>query len=316
MKITFLGTGGGRFTTISQKRMTGGFRIDDLNGKNYHVDPGPGALVRSYQFGLKPLSLNGIFVSHAHTDHYTDAEVLIEAMTKGMTRENGVIIGSRSVFEGFQQWGPCISKYHMSKSDKLILGPNKTKTLDDMKIKGTKTVHGDPTCIGFQMQVKGLNISYTSDTKYFDNLHKYHKNADILIASVIRPGSKSIKGHMCTANFSKLVEEVQPKLAIMTHFGFKMLNHDPDNEAKQIREKTGIETLAANDGLKVEIDNNDFNSINITKIKNRFANNDKISVNNNINNDLKTRQTFLYKDTINRDTFIRDFSYKKGTKRY
>ncbi len=41
MKITFLGTGGGRFSAISQRRMTGGFRIDNLNGKNYHVDPGP-----------------------------------------------------------------------------------------------------------------------------------------------------------------------------------------------------------------------------------------------------------------------------------
>ena len=52
MKITFLGTGGGRFSAISQRRMTGGFRIDNLNGKNYHVDPGPGALVRTYQFIL------------------------------------------------------------------------------------------------------------------------------------------------------------------------------------------------------------------------------------------------------------------------
>ena len=51
MKITFLGSGGGRFSAISQRRMTGGFRIDNLGGKNYHVDPGPGALVRTYQFG-------------------------------------------------------------------------------------------------------------------------------------------------------------------------------------------------------------------------------------------------------------------------
>ena len=45
MKLQFLGTGGGRFATISQKRMTGGFRIDDMGKRNIHVDPGPGALV-------------------------------------------------------------------------------------------------------------------------------------------------------------------------------------------------------------------------------------------------------------------------------
>ena len=35
MKLTFLGSGGGRFSTISQRRMTGGFRIDNLNGIMY-----------------------------------------------------------------------------------------------------------------------------------------------------------------------------------------------------------------------------------------------------------------------------------------
>lgn len=43
-----------------------------------------GALIRTYQFGFDPRNLSGIFVSHAHTDHYNDAEILIEAMTKGI----------------------------------------------------------------------------------------------------------------------------------------------------------------------------------------------------------------------------------------
>jgi phosphoribosyl 1,2-cyclic phosphodiesterase len=254
MEITFLGTGGGRFTTISQKRMTGGFRIDDFDGKNFHIDPGPGALVRSFQFGLAPSDLDGIFISHAHTDHYTDGEVLIEAMTRGMTKQKGIIMGSRSIFEGFKQWGPSISKYHTGKSERLILGPNKSKIIENLKIKGTKTLHGDPTCVGFQMKSDDLTLSYTSDTAYFEKLHNYHKGADILIASVIRPGNQSIKGHMCTRNFTDLVDEVKPKLAIMTHFGFKMLNKDPVHEAKTITKSTGVKTLAAFDGMRINID--------------------------------------------------------------
>ena len=85
MKITFLGSGGGRFATIS--------------GKNYQVDPGPGALVRSYQFGVNPTKIDGVYISHSHTDHYNDAEIFIEAMTRGMTKNNGIIMGSQSVFE-------------------------------------------------------------------------------------------------------------------------------------------------------------------------------------------------------------------------
>lgn len=262
MKITFLGTGGGRFSAISQRRMTGGFRIDNLNGKNYHVDPGPGALVRTYQFGFDPRNLDGVFVSHAHTDHYNDAEILIEAMTRGMTKNNGIIMGSESVYDGYKKWGPAISNYHKSKSQNIVLKPGEIKKTENFTIKGTKTIHGDPTGVGFQMKADGITLSYTSDTKYFKELHKYHEGADILIASVLRPGTKSIKGHMCTNNFANLINEIEPKLAIMTHFGFKMLNNDPIKEAKKVMKKTGVKTIAAFDGLKIDI-----NKENIQKSK-------------------------------------------------
>jgi len=174
-------------------------------------------------------------------------------MTRGMTKERGIIIGSRSVFDGYKQWGPSVSKYHTGNSEKLVLGPNKTRIIGNLKVKGTNTIHGDPTCVGFQMKSEDLTISYTSDTSYFEKLSKYHRGADILIASVIRPGNYSIKGHMCTGNFKDLVNEVNPKLAIMTHFGFKMLNGNPIGEAKSITKDTGIKTLAAYDGMKVDI---------------------------------------------------------------
>ncbi len=262
MKITFLGSGGGRFATISQKRMTGGFRVDDFGGRNYHIDPGPGALIRSYQFGLNPTTIDGIFVSHTHTDHYNDAEILIEAMTRGMTKNNGIIMGSESVYEGYKKWGPAISNYHKSKSQNIVLKPGEIKKTENFTIKGTKTIHGDPTGVGFQMKADGITLSYTSDTKYFKELHKYHEGADILIASVLRPGTKSIKGHMCTNNFANLINEIEPKLAIMTHFGFKMLNNDPIKEAKKVMKKTGVKTIAAFDGLKIDI-----NKENIQKSK-------------------------------------------------
>ena len=149
MKITFLGSGGGRFATISQKRMTGGFRVDDFGGRNYHIDPGPGALIRSYQFGLNPTTIDGIFVSHTHTDHYNDAEILIEAMTRGMTKNNGIIMGSESVYDGYKKWGPAISNYHKSKSQNIVLKPGEIKKTENFTIKGTKTIHGDPTGVGF-----------------------------------------------------------------------------------------------------------------------------------------------------------------------
>ena len=256
MKISFLGSGGGRFSAISQRRMTGGFRIDNLNGKNYHIDPGPGALIRTYQFGFDPRNLSGIFVSHAHTDHYNDAEILIESMTKGMTRKYGTIFGSTSVLNGFEKWGPCISSYHQSKSDKIVLKPDVVNEVNGIKIKGTKTEHGDPAGVGFQIDYNGFKVSYTSDTGYFDELPEQHAGADILIASVLRPGNKPINGHMCSRNFVDLINYVKPKVAVMTHLGLKMISNNPVTEAKKISKKTGVKTIAAFDGLSFNVNYN------------------------------------------------------------
>lgn len=256
MKLTFLGSGGGRFSAISQRRMTGGFRIDNLGGKNYHVDPGPGALIRTYQFGFDPRNLSGVIVSHSHTDHYNDAEILIEAMTKGMTKRNGTIIGSESVLNGYEKWGPCISNYHKSNSDKIVLKHGVVNKLDNCTIKGTRTSHGDPTGSGFQIDYNGFKVSYTSDTGYFEGLADDHKGADILIASVLRPGNKSIPGHMCSRNFIDLINEVEPKVAVMTHLGLKMISSNPVTEAKKVSKKTGVKTIAAFDGLSFNVNYN------------------------------------------------------------
>lgn len=254
MELTFLGSGGGRFATITQKRMTGGFRIDDIDGKNIHIDPGPGALVRTYQFGLSPLKLNGVLVSHSHTDHYTDAEVLIEAMTRGMTRKKGFLVGSKSVVEGYERWGPCISKYHRSIPKVNVLEVGDSIKIDKLKITATKTKHGDPKGVGYKLNVDDFIISYTSDTGYLPELAREHEDADVLIASVIRPGDDRLHGHLCTDDFQKLVEEISPKLAIMTHLGMKLITNNPDQEAERVSLNTGKQIIAARDGMKIDLD--------------------------------------------------------------
>ncbi len=242
------------FATITQKRMTGGFRIEDIDNKNIHVDPGPGALVRTYQFGLSPMKINILMVSHSHTDHYTDAEVLLEAMTRGMTRKRGTIIGSESVINGYERWGPCISKYHLSKPEVIAMEKGNEHRLDNLKVTATSTVHGDPKAVGFKISSPEITISYTSDTEYTPKLHLDHMGADVLIASVIRAGSERIRGHMSVDDFITLIKEVKPKLAIMTHLGMKFIMESPEMESQRATKETGVKTLAARDGMRIDLD--------------------------------------------------------------
>jgi len=251
-EIVFLGTGGGRFTTITQKRRTAGIRVLGEN-LNIHLDPGPGALVYSISEGLDPQKLNAIFVSHSHPDHYTDAEVLIEAMTRGMTKKRGVLAASKSVLKGNDVCEPSISKYHQQMVEQLVEAfPNTHFQVADLAVSTTEARHTDPDAVGFRFETREYgDFAYTSDTQYFEGIGKYYKGVRLLMLCVMRPAGRPWKGHMTTEDAIKIVEETRPEQAVLTHLGMQMIFQGPTREAKIIEEKTGTPTVAATDGMRV-----------------------------------------------------------------
>jgi phosphoribosyl 1,2-cyclic phosphodiesterase len=248
MEILFLGTGGGRWMTITQRLHTGGFRIHDT--QNIHVDPGTGAVARVSAKRISPLSTNAVFVSHCHPDHYTDAEVFIEAMTKGMTKKAGIVGASKSVLLGNHELGPAISNYHKSKlkSEQVML-PGDTLKIGDIGVEALPTRHSDPDCIGFKFFTDQGVISYTSDTEYFEEMADSYRDSTLMIINVIRPRNERLKWHLCSDEVIKILNEVKPQTAIITHFGMKMVSV-ARKEAGRIEKETGVTTIAARDGMR------------------------------------------------------------------
>jgi len=119
IELILLGTGGGRFATLTQRRRTGGIRLLS-DTVNMHMDPGPGALIYSLEAGLDPQKVRAVLVSHSHPDHYTNAEILIEAMTRGMTRKRGLLAAPSSVLFGNDICGPAISEYHQKMPEEVV----------------------------------------------------------------------------------------------------------------------------------------------------------------------------------------------------
>jgi len=254
IEITLLGTGGGRFATITQKRRTAGIHIisEDLN---FHLDPGPGALVHSISEGLNPQKLNAVFVSHCHPDHYTDAEVLIEAMTKGTTKKRGVLVASRSVLHGNEMgFGAAVSKYHQQMPERVIEAlPNTNFQVGNINVLVTEARHTDPDTVGFRFETSEFgSFAYTSDTEYFEGVSKYYGGVRLLILCVMRPSGKPWKGHMTTNDAIKIIERAHPEQAVLTHFGMQMIFKGPAKEAGLIEEETGVPTIAARDGIRIK----------------------------------------------------------------
>jgi ribonuclease BN (tRNA processing enzyme) len=99
MELIFLGTGGGRVNLLKQVRATGGQWLR-ANGLNIMIDPGPGAILQAKKYGLDPLKLDAIIVTHYHIDHCNEASLMVEGMTSYALKKKGIFIGSKYVIEG------------------------------------------------------------------------------------------------------------------------------------------------------------------------------------------------------------------------
>jgi phosphoribosyl 1,2-cyclic phosphodiesterase len=253
-ELVFLGSGGGRFATVTQKRHTGGIRI--LGDKvNVYLDPGPGGLIYSLEAGLDPQKLTGVLVSHCHPDHCNDAEILIEAMTRGMTRKKGVLAAANSVLHGNSQVEPGISKYHQGMPTQVIAcKPDVEFSIDNTHVVCAEARHTDPDAVGFRFKTPALgDFAYTSDSEYFEGMCKAYKDLRLLLLCVLRPTDSPWKGHMTTDDATKIIGEANPKMAVLTHFGMQMIFRGPEKEARLVEEKTGVPTVAAQDGMHVVI---------------------------------------------------------------
>jgi phosphoribosyl 1,2-cyclic phosphodiesterase len=251
MELVFLGTGGGRWMTITQRLHTGGFRIHDT--KNIHVDPGAGAVARAAEKKISPLKTDGVIVSHCHPDHYTDAEIFIEAMTRGMTRKGGILGASKSVIQGNGVLGPAISNYHRSKiAEEHVLTPGDTLKIGEIGVEAVQTTHSDPQGLGFKFYTNQGIVTYTGDTEYFEEMPEVYKDSALMIINVLRPKNARLRYHLCSEEVIKILNEVKPQTAIITHFGMKMFQV-AKREAANIEANTGVKTIAARDGMKFRV---------------------------------------------------------------
>jgi len=248
MKLTFLGTAGGRIAVMTQARASGGW-ILEMDGEMLHVDPGPGALVRAKQYGVNLRKLTGLVISHAHPDHCTDAEVVIESMTEGTNRKRGVVIGNEHLLECDKNYRRIISPFHAGLPERVeVMEPGGTANVGAIKITAAPTRHADSNCLGFIFR-GSKTLGYANDGEYFEGQENHYRGCDCLILNVLKPRGFNWPTHMNTDQACKLVGLAKPKLAVLSHFGMHMLKAGPEKEAAWIEKQTGVKTLAARDGM-------------------------------------------------------------------
>ena len=247
--VTFLGTGGGRVVVLNQLRRSGGFWLK-LDGVNILQDPGPGCLLMAHQQRLVPKNLDAIILSHRHIDHSNDINVMIEAMTGGGFQPRGKLFVPGDCLEN----DPVVLQYVRPFIEITEIKEGMNIELQNVKITfPVKNMHPVET-YGSIYEFGGKRLGYIPDTEYFPQIAGAYTGVDFLILNVVRMRTDKRIRHLNMEEAAGLINDIRPKMTILTHFGLQVLKASPESQAKKISEKTGLKVIAARDGMVVNFE--------------------------------------------------------------
>jgi len=235
---------------LNQLRKSGGFWVK-LDNINILHDPGPGSLVMMHQLGLRPKDLDAIILSHRHIDHSNDVNVVTEAMTGGGFTPRGRLIAPSDCFDN----DPVVLQYVRPFVDITEIKKGMETIIKDIRIMFPIENQHPVETYGVIYTFRSGRLGYIPDTEYFPGLVQAYSGMDYLIINVVRMKTDKMIRHLNMDEAAELIDKIRPKIAILTHFGLQVLNSSPEHQAKMISQKTGVEVIAAQDGMIV-----DFNS--------------------------------------------------------
>ncbi len=250
-KILFLGTGGDAIVVGKQERAAGGIVLKA--GENqFLIDPGPGCLAMARATGTNLRETTAVFVSHNHLNHAGEINAVLSAMTHGGLDKHGVLVGARSAMN--KEMGRetfLLERFRDFAEKSIAVEPGQKLAINDVEILVAYAKHTDSQAVGFKFFTDKFILSYTGDTAYSKELADFHKESDIIVLNVKLPSGAREEGSMGVDDAAKFLSETKPQLAIITHFGVKMLKADPLNEARNIQKTAKVQTIAANDGVSI-----------------------------------------------------------------
>ncbi|HIJ12032.1 TPA: hypothetical protein HA278_08295 [Candidatus Woesearchaeota archaeon] len=249
--VIFLGTAGSSPVATKQFRASGGIivQFEDLQ---FHLDPGPGALNKAKEYGINPHHTTAVLVSNSNLINCNDLNIVVEAMTHSGIEHRGIVIGSKTVIGGTEEKQPYFTRFHQNMVEKMIpLKESHKVGIELAQINALPVQHTDEHACGFKFLFPKFTLSYISDTKWSQELMESVTGSDILILNVPFPGGKGQGTQLDTETAIKIISHVRPRVAIITHFGLEMLKANPLQEAREVQRITGVQCIAAYDGLKI-----------------------------------------------------------------
>lgn len=246
-RIVFIGTAGD--TASRQKLKAGGFVLS-IEGGQYHVDPGPGAVSAAGAAGISLRENICVITSNNSLLASEGINEVLDAMTLSGTDSFGVAIVAKSVLHGTDEERPIIRNEAKGWVERVLTFEETNRAgVNYLTVHPKKAKHKDETALSFVFETPKTKIGYTGDSEYFRGLSEELAGCDYLVVRCPNPAGSEEPG-MNIDGVIKLLEAVRPKTAILTGFGVKLIREDLLTLARSVQRETGVHTVAARDGFE------------------------------------------------------------------
>lgn len=251
--IKFLGTAGARIVLSKQLRSSGGIRLC-LAGKNICLDPGPGALLRSWGSTppLDPSLLDAIVLSHRHLDHSGDLNAMVEAMAEGGFHPHGQVFAPADALQGEE---PILLSYLRSYPEKInTLSAGSRFSLGELILECPVRHRHPVETYGVKFSWGEHSLSYIADTRFFPGLiEAYQSEVLVINMTFVEAYHGANAYHLSAAEIGPLITGIKPRQVLLTHFGRRVLTDGPEIIAQKLAGETGIPVSAAFDGMEYQL---------------------------------------------------------------
>jgi phosphoribosyl 1,2-cyclic phosphodiesterase len=245
-RIIFLGTAGDALTLNKLQRTAAGIIIQD-NQTQIHINPGPAAVYKATASGVDPRQTNIVIVTDNTLLHAHDTNALIDIMTAGCFDQAGILLAAKSAVKQAEEHQPLIHKKYQDAVDRLIIMEEENKVeINNIQIQAMKIKNSDPHAIGIKVITDAYSLAYTGKAKYTVALRDACKGVEILVLDLSHVHETKKENGLSIEEAKKLITTVQPKVAILTGFGFQI--RDILDLTRQFNKETKVQTIATTDG--------------------------------------------------------------------
>jgi ribonuclease BN (tRNA processing enzyme) len=225
MKFHFIGSGdafgtGGRFNTC--------FRVEHSGGA-FLIDCGASSMVAIRKAGIDPNSIDVIFITHLHGDHFAGLPFfLLDAQLYSKRTKRLTIAGPYGLEERLMQAQevlfPGSSETKLKFEVELIeIAPGETRDVRGVVVAAYPMRHpcGAPP-LGLRLSVDGKAVAYTGDTEWNDDIIPLGREADLLVLECLFH-EKQVPHHLNHAVIRKNLDRIGARRVVLTHFGPEMM---------------------------------------------------------------------------------------------